>query len=118
MEPSSYCSKLRQLQLTVSQTVRVKARSEQHQLAHVRVRKNEMRQLEKDNSQNECFTFLFSTASAREAVQLRSYETIELKVAGKWLSFYIVACHAFTEGLRVSSIIHRAVVCARNTNAL
>ena len=118
METSSYCSKLRQLQLTVPQTVRVKARSEQHKLAHVRVRRDEMKQLEQGKGHNQGFTFLFSTANSREAVQLRSYEKIELKVTGKWLSFYIIAWHAFTEGLRVSSIIHRAVVCAQSTDAL
>lgn len=118
METSSYCSKLRQLQLTVPQTVRVKARSEQHKLAHVRVRKHEITQIEQTDVQDHSFTFLFSTANAREAVQLRTLETIELKVGGKWVSFYVTTFYAFTQGLRVSSIIHRAVVCAKCMNSL
>lgn len=98
------------MDLTKSNTVRLPARSEEHQAAFVRVKKQDYAQLRSDTSDKLTLTVLFSTKNVKEATRLRSGETIYVYVQKKWIPLNITSTYQFTEGLRVSSFIHRSIV--------
>jgi hypothetical protein len=102
---------LHKLKLTCADTVRVPAKTDKHQAAFARVHPHVLERLHLQESENYArITLLFSTKNVREAVSMRISETIHLKIEKRWVPLNITAWHHFTEGMRVSGVMHRAVV--------
>jgi hypothetical protein len=126
--------------LRASQTKRLQARSDLHDGAHVRMHPEDIEALARPADSLRTMVALFSTASASEAVCLRTAENVYVrpgKKAGKktgkktdkqadqqtepqtdqqpehsaeWVPLRVSASHAYVRGMRVSGTVHRAVL--------
>jgi len=129
-------SLLHYYRLRASQTQRLAARSDLHDGAHVRMHPEDVEALARPADSLRPIVALFSTASAAEAICLRSAETVYVRPGRprgarapaaplptapppapaadaervEWVPLHVSASHAYVRGLRVSGTIHRAVV--------
>ena len=146
---------LRQYDLEVRSSLRLPARSEAHEQAHVRLRAADVETLRRPAG--ELFApivALFSTRDAREPVRLRANEALYVELPGEaegaegaqaaegaeaagtreaaegaeaagtraragtrqraaaraWVALRVSAHHAYVTGMRVSGVMHRAIV--------
>ncbi len=84
---------------------------------HTRVRQQDVQALQTNpHTISKQIVALFSTCHASEPVSLRSTEMLHLCLPHKskqqenWVTLRLVAHHAHVEGMRVSGIVHRAIV--------
>jgi hypothetical protein len=110
--PQDVSSLLHMYRLRASQTKRLSARSDLHAGAHVRMRPEDVEALARPADSLRPMIVLFSTASATEAVCLRTAETVCVLPGKKaeWIPLRVTASHAYVRGMRVSGTIHRAVL--------
>jgi hypothetical protein len=157
---------LQEYDLEASTSLRLAARSEQHEFAHMRMRREDVQALQKQpGAICSPIVALFSTRDAREPVSLRPSETLYVqlpaeregeeteateateaeaaeteaakidtktekaeekedpkadpkqrfraarrRVASVWTPLRLVAHHSYVAGMRVSGIMHRAIV--------
>ena len=125
-------SLLHAYKLTASECQKVNAYSDLHSNATLRLKKTDYAKLcnQTAGEDYEPIIALFATANAREAVHLRSSETLYVQINSnqrnkikkkekedvmkpeieKWQPLTVTASHAFVKGMRVSGTIHRSIV--------
>ncbi len=110
--PERMASLLHFYRLRSSQTRRLAARSDLHDGAHLRMHPDDVEALARPPDSLRPMVALFSTASAGEAVCLRTAETVFVRPSknAEWVPLRVSASHAYVRGLRVSGTIHRAVL--------
>jgi hypothetical protein len=110
--PTDVSSLLNMYRLRANQTKRLLARSDLHDGAHVRMHPEDVEALAHPTDSLRPMIALFSTASASEAVCLRTAETVYVMPSKKaeWVPLRVTASHAYVRGMRVSGTIHRAVL--------
>jgi len=108
---------LQQYELQSRSCFRLHARSENHDRAHIRVLQQDVQALQTNpHTISKQIVALFTTCHASEPVSLRSTEMLHLCLPHKskqqehWVTLRLVAHHAYVEGMRVSGIVHRAIV--------
>ena len=115
--PQDLHSLLHMYRLRSRQTVRLKARSDLHSSAHIRMHPEDVADLAHPADSTKVVVALFSTSNTNEAVCIRSAENIYVclnnstpKSNLQWVSFRVTASHAYVRGMRVSGTIHRSVL--------
>ena len=132
-------SLLHAYKLRREETRTVPARSNMHTNAELRINKKDLYRLRSTSAGQdyEPIVGLFSTGYANEAIMLQAPETIWIQMSkgarpkrsrkkaqpsegggetdtkwreGDWQQMHVTASHAYVRGLRVSGVIHRAVV--------
>lgn len=108
-------SLLHQYRLQARNTQRLRARSDLHSDAWVRVQKKDVESLTQEPDNTRTLVALFSTRNVDETVCLRSAERVYVQVRNsdgpdEWVPLRVSASHAYVQGMRVSGIIHRAIV--------
>jgi hypothetical protein len=110
--PDDVSSLLHMYRLRARDTTRLPARSDLHSAAHVRMRPQDVEALTRPPDSLHIIIALFSTTSAKEAVCIRTAETVYVlpNKKSEWVPLRVVASHAYVRGMRVSGTIHRAVM--------
>ena len=105
-------SLLHHYRLRAQDTQRLLASSNQHERAFVRMHKDDVQSMRGGADSLRVMIVLFSTASAAEAVLIGTSDTVYvlLRKNADSLPLRVVASHAYVRGMKISGVIHRAVL--------
>ena len=136
-----FASPLEQLKLTNAQTTRVRARSDNHDSADVRVNTADLKALMDSKLDSLTpITVLFKTKSVLEVVRIQAGETLYIQInlpnvdakrlrkakketgmnstqktdeVDKWYPLTVTASFVYRHGLKSNSLMHRAIIRAQ-----
>jgi hypothetical protein len=105
-------SLLHHYRLRAQDTQRLLASSNQHERAFVRMHKDDVQAMSAGADSLRVMIVLFSTASAAEAVLIGTSDTVHVRLIknGDSVPLRVVASHAYVRGMKISGVIHRAVL--------
>jgi hypothetical protein len=105
-------SLLHYYRLRAQDTTRLHARSNQHEQGFVRMHKDDVKGMSEGADSLRIMIVLFSTASSREAVLIGTADTVHVRLSknGDSVPLRVVASNAYVRGMKISGIIHSAVL--------